>query len=84
MKSHVFDEYCVFDVLMCTSDLARTSDVQRHSTGMVRFTNNLKEEKMKMMMIVMVVMMIMMMIVMMVMMIMMMKMEMEMMTELNL
>ena len=29
---------------MCTSDLARTSDVQRHSTGMVRFTNNLKRK----------------------------------------
>ena len=41
MKSPVFD---VFDVLMCTSDLARTSDVQRHSTGMVRFTNNLKRK----------------------------------------
>ena len=44
MKSHVFDVYCVFDVLMCTSDLARTSDVQRHSIGMVRFTNNLKRK----------------------------------------
>ena len=27
--------------VLCTSDFARTSDVQRHSTGMVRFTNNL-------------------------------------------
>ena len=32
----------IFWFALCTSDLARTSDVQRHSTGMVRFTNNLK------------------------------------------
>ena len=38
---------------MCTSDLESTSDVQRHSTGMVRFTNSLQ---MKMNMAIMVVM----------------------------
>ena len=43
----VFDLYCVLHIvyLMCTSVLARTSDVQRHSTGIVRFTNNLKRRK---------------------------------------
>ena len=41
------DLYFIFHIvyLMCTSDLASTSDGQRHSTGIVRFTNNLKRRK---------------------------------------
>ena len=38
--------------LICTSDLARTSDVHRHSTGMVRFTKSLQMKMMILMMVV--------------------------------
>ena len=31
----------VHSLFLSTSDFARTSDVQRHSTGIVRFTSNL-------------------------------------------